>query len=147
MADVAYEGASIRVVLVDGAEIIEVIERRDAVGAAVWRRVDTSGGLRVVVGWKAIASAAGRMPSQWRMLYNASRRRVRPLAVQYNAFDEPWTYECVIRDWLALGNRPAWAYDLEKQGTPQAVRRRRHSPPELQGRARRDTSAATRGAR
>jgi hypothetical protein len=112
---VAYDGSSIRVVVVDGAEVVEVVERRDAVGACVWRRVDTSEGMTIITGWKAIAVAAGRTVSQWRMLFNASRRAIRPLAVQYNAFDEPWTYACVLRDWLALGNRPAWAYDLERR--------------------------------
>lgn len=117
---VITEGTGFRVVATATGEVVELLERVDALGEKVWRRLDVSNdGRRKIVGWKDMTTAAGLEPRQWRMLYKASRRSERRLTVQYDAFDQPWTYACVIRDWLLDCNRPAWAYDLEKRRNEQ----------------------------
>lgn len=112
---VAYQGSGLRVVSVDGVDVVEVVDRLDSTGAPMWRRVETSSGLQPVVGWTDIAVAAKLQPGQWRMVFNASRRATRPLCVDYDAWNRPFTYECVIRDWLNFCRRPAWAYDMEQR--------------------------------
>ncbi|WP_438041422.1 hypothetical protein [Sorangium sp. So ce128] len=98
--------------------MVEAIARLDAMGQPVWRPVDTTDPAetrqRKLVGWKAMTAHAGLQPSQWRMVYKASRRNLDPLLVFYNAWDEPFTYEVVMGDWLARQVRPARAFDLER---------------------------------
>lgn len=113
---IVAEGSTFRVVDTPSGEVVELLDRTDALGNKIWRRLDVSNdGRRKIYGWKNIASAAGLEPRQWRMVFKASRRSERRLTVQYDTFDQPWTYACVVRDWMLDGNRPAWAYDLERR--------------------------------
>ncbi|WP_437958572.1 hypothetical protein WME76_02180 [Sorangium sp. So ce119] len=98
--------------------VVEAIASLDAMGQPVWRGVDTADPAetrqRKLIGWKAMTTQAGLEPSQWRMVFKASRRNLDPLLVFYNAWDEPFTYEVIMRDWLARQVRPARAFDLER---------------------------------
>jgi hypothetical protein len=120
------ESAGIRVVIAQQGPVIEVRSGHDAMGAPLWRRVSTDDPaevrLRKIEGWKDIAAAAGLQPAQWRQVLKASRRRVDPLNVQYDPFDNPFVYEVVLRDWLARGTRSARSFDAERAATRAAAR-------------------------
>ncbi|WP_437279326.1 hypothetical protein WME90_01860 [Sorangium sp. So ce375] len=125
------DAGGIRVVILQEGPVVEVASATDAMGAPLWRRVSTDDPsevrLRKIEGWKAICVASGLEPSQWKQVLRASRRRVDPLNVQYDAFDRPFVYEVVLRDWLARGQRSSRAYHLEKAAERQycAGQRRR----------------------
>jgi hypothetical protein len=108
----------LRVVVGDDGPVVEAIAGLDAMGQPTWRRVDTADPAETrqqrFEGWKAMSVAAGLQPSQWKMVYKASRRNIDPLLVFYDAFDRPFCFQVVMRDWLARQVRSARAFDLEK---------------------------------
>ncbi|MCC6559630.1 MAG: hypothetical protein IT372_42480 [Polyangiaceae bacterium] len=131
---IAWEdvGAGIRVVIQERGPVVEVTSGADAMGAIRWREVSTADPhevrLRKIEGWKSIAVEAGLSPSQWKMVFKASRRQYYPLLVQYDAFDRPYVYEAVLRDWLVLNTRSARAFDAER-GARGAKPAKRARPP------------------
>ncbi|WP_437623365.1 hypothetical protein [Sorangium sp. So ce1151] len=110
--------AGLRIVVGDDGPVIEAVAGVDAMGLPKWRRVDTADPSEVrqrkLEGWKAITVAAGLQPTQWKMVHKASRRNIDPLLVFYDGFDRPFSYEVIMRDWLARQVRSARAFDLEK---------------------------------
>jgi hypothetical protein len=78
-------------------------------------------GKSVYRGWKEIASALD--VNDWRMAYRASRRRIDPLRVRYDAFDRPWIYHSWLEAWVVDNDRSARHYDLEREVAPDEKRR------------------------